>query len=137
MEHQGAELQEQHAAIVAAAGREMRDKVAVRSQFQGLMAATNSTNQNIRKFVFDRRTRSIVAPVRPSHLFDSGGLEKKIAGLRPAIFFLAKFLGLHLCRRVLAEICAAVCWPKSAPPCAGRKFGENLRRRVAMSFLMH
>ena len=42
--------------------------------------------------------------------------------------------GQNLRRRVRAEIlaklCAAVCWPKSAPPCAGRKFGENLRRRV-------
>jgi len=35
-----------------------------------------------------------VAPVRPSHLFDSGGLEKNLPGLRPGKFFSRKFFGV-------------------------------------------
>ena len=36
---------------------------------------------------------STVAPVRPSHLFDSGGLEKNFRAFGPDFFFLGKFLG--------------------------------------------
>ena len=61
-------------------------------------------------------------------LFDRDGLEKNLRAFGPQIFFSRNFWGC---------ICVAVCWPKSAPPCAGRKFGENLRRRFALSFLMH
>ena len=63
--------------------------------------------------------------------------KKKLRAFGPQFFFLAKFWGLNLCRRVLAEIlrrrvmaeilaeiCAAVCWPKSAPPCDGRNLRE-------------
>ena len=50
-------------------------------------------------------------------LFDRDGLEKNLRAFGPQIFFSRNFWGC---------ICVAVCWPKSAPPCAGR----NLRRRV-------
>ena len=43
-------------------------------------------------------------------LFDRDGLEKKNCGPSARnFFFLAKILGLHLCRRVLAEILAKIC----------------------------
>ena len=51
-------------------------------------------------------------------LFDRNGLEKKIAGLRPAIFFSRKNFGAA-----------------SVSPCEGRNFGENLRRRVLAEIL--
>ena len=81
----------------------------------------HGNEQFVSFFENENETKTINTLFGHKTLFGRNGLEK--------IFF-----GQNLCRRVraeiLAEVCAAVCWPKfwrkSAPPCTGRNFGVSL-----------
>ena len=96
------------------------------------MPLPSSFHKQFRKtFSVIKKTFSVIKP------YSTETVSKKICGPLARNFFLAKFLGLHLCRRVraqiLAKICTAVCWPKSAPPCDCR----NLRAMYSETGFMH